>query len=47
MLDVFPQGVRINDNIVEVDVHPTADILAEEIVHQRLIGCRCVTVSLL
>ena len=40
-------GVRINDNIVQIDVHKYADIRRKDMIHYCLISSRSVDVTLL
>ena len=45
MFNVFFQGVRVYDDVVQVYIHPLADIAAEEVIHQCLVCCRRVAIS--
>jgi hypothetical protein len=47
MFHVTLQGVGVDYDVVKVHIHPIADEFIEEVIHQNLICCRCVTVTLL
>ena len=45
MLNVFLQGLGINNDVIEIYVHPLPNVPTEEVIHQGLVRSRCVTVT--
>ena len=44
MSDVFLKGIRIDYNVVKINIHETTNILGEQMVHQRLVSSRSVAI---